>query len=209
MFLLAYCIIFPHTFQAFTFSLTLQFVTSFLLFWCLNSRLGRPFGCSQCLTVGFSSETLARCRISIKLPSVENSASRLLTADMLTLAAAAAALFSESIFACPGFNSFCPCFSLLPTEQIFQNLRQEYSRIQRRRQLEVAFNQTEACSSSDAPSPSSSLNAPSSPPGRHISCWLHTCINGCLLLLLQKAVSSSHAQLEYGCSMFFSCQTTK
>lgn len=53
-----------------------------------------------------------------------------------------------------------------PTEQIFQNLRQEYNRIQRRRQLEGAFNQTEACSSSDAPSPSSSLNAPSSPPGR-------------------------------------------
>ncbi|MEQ2175904.1 Akirin-1, partial [Goodea atripinnis] len=50
-------------------------------------------------------------------------------------------------------------------EQIFQNLRQEYSRIQRRRQLEGAFNQTEACSSSDTPSPSSSLNAPSSPPG--------------------------------------------
>nr|XP_015805533.2 akirin-1 isoform X2 [Nothobranchius furzeri] len=44
-------------------------------------------------------------------------------------------------------------------EQIFQNLRQEYSRIQRRRQLEGAFNQTEACSSS------STLNAPSSPPG--------------------------------------------
>ncbi|XP_037641606.1 akirin-1 [Sebastes umbrosus] len=53
----------------------------------------------------------------------------------------------------------------LTPEQIFQNLRQEYSRIQRRRQLEGAFNQTEACSSSDAPSPSSSLNAPSSPPG--------------------------------------------
>uniref|UniRef100_A0A3B5LG47 Akirin 1 n=1 Tax=Xiphophorus couchianus TaxID=32473 RepID=A0A3B5LG47_9TELE len=51
------------------------------------------------------------------------------------------------------------------TEQIFQNLRQEYSRIQRRRQLEGAFNQTEACSSSDAPSPSTSLTAPSSPPG--------------------------------------------
>uniref|UniRef100_A0A665TEE1 Akirin 1 n=1 Tax=Echeneis naucrates TaxID=173247 RepID=A0A665TEE1_ECHNA len=56
----------------------------------------------------------------------------------------------------------------LTPEQIFQNLRQEYSRIQRRRQLEGAFNQTEACSSSDAPSPSSSLNAPSSPPGRRI-----------------------------------------
>lgn len=53
----------------------------------------------------------------------------------------------------------------LTPEQIFQNLRQEYSRIQRRRQLEGAFNQTEACSSSDAPSPSSALNAPSSPPG--------------------------------------------
>ncbi|KAF7226811.1 akirin-1 [Nothobranchius furzeri] len=47
----------------------------------------------------------------------------------------------------------------LTPEQIFQNLRQEYSRIQRRRQLEGAFNQTEACSSS------STLNAPSSPPG--------------------------------------------
>uniref|UniRef100_A0A671W909 Akirin 1 n=1 Tax=Sparus aurata TaxID=8175 RepID=A0A671W909_SPAAU len=58
----------------------------------------------------------------------------------------------------------------LTPEQIFQNLRQEYSRIQRRRQLEGAFNQTEACSSSDAPSPSSSLNAPSSPPGRRTYC---------------------------------------
>lgn len=84
--------------------------------------------------------------------------------------------FQKSFLAvlCPGFNSFCPCFCLLPTEQIFQNLRQEYNRIQRRRQLEGAFNQTEACSSSDAPSPSSSLNAPSSPPGRRIYCWLHT-----------------------------------
>ncbi|XP_068611325.1 akirin-1 [Brachionichthys hirsutus] len=49
----------------------------------------------------------------------------------------------------------------LTPEQIFQNLRQEYSRIQRRRQLEGAFNQTEAGNSS----PSSSINAPSSPPG--------------------------------------------
>ncbi|XP_061771081.1 akirin-1 [Nerophis ophidion] len=49
--------------------------------------------------------------------------------------------------------------SRLTPEQIFQNLRQEYSRIQRRRQLEGAFNQTEA------PSPTSSLHAPSSPPG--------------------------------------------
>uniref|UniRef100_A0A674B9Y6 Akirin 1 n=1 Tax=Salmo trutta TaxID=8032 RepID=A0A674B9Y6_SALTR len=49
-------------------------------------------------------------------------------------------------------------------KQIFQNIRQEYSRYQRRRQLEGAFNQSEAaCSSTDAPS--SSLTAPSSPPG--------------------------------------------
>ncbi|XP_024241780.1 akirin-1 isoform X3 [Oncorhynchus tshawytscha] len=49
-------------------------------------------------------------------------------------------------------------------EQIFQNIRQEYSRYQRRRQLEGAFNQSEAaCSSTDAPS--STLTAPSSPPG--------------------------------------------
>ncbi|XP_061530622.1 akirin-1 [Phyllopteryx taeniolatus] len=53
----------------------------------------------------------------------------------------------------------------LTPEQIFQNLRQEYSRIQRRRQLEGAFNQTEACGPSYAASPSSSLHAPSSPPG--------------------------------------------
>uniref|UniRef100_A0A3B3Z9X2 Uncharacterized protein n=1 Tax=Periophthalmus magnuspinnatus TaxID=409849 RepID=A0A3B3Z9X2_9GOBI len=57
--------------------------------------------------------------------------------------------------------------SRLTPEQIFQNLRQEYSRIQRRRQLEGAFNQSEPCSSSDVPSPSSSLTAPSSPPGTH------------------------------------------
>lgn len=75
---------------------------------------------------------------------------------------------------------------LLPTEQIFQNLRQEYSRIQRRRQLEGAFNQTEACSSSDAPSPSSSLNAPSSPPGRKIYHWPNTHINCCLWFSLQR-----------------------
>ncbi|KAG7264110.1 hypothetical protein CRUP_018911 [Coryphaenoides rupestris] len=45
------------------------------------------------------------------------------------------------------------------------NLRHEYSRIQRRRQLEGAFNQSEAASTSDAPSPSSALTAPCSPPG--------------------------------------------
>jgi len=54
----------------------------------------------------------------------------------------------------------------LTPEQIFQNIRQEYSRYQRRRQLEGAFNQTEAqSSSSDSPSSSSTLTAPSSPPG--------------------------------------------
>lgn len=63
-------------------------------------------------------------------------------------------------------------FVFRPTEQIFQNIRQEYSRIQRRRQLEGAFNQTEACSSSDAPSTSSSLNAPSSPSGQKQSTLL-------------------------------------
>ncbi|CAL8298736.1 akirin-1 [Gadus morhua] len=47
----------------------------------------------------------------------------------------------------------------LTPEQIFQNLRHEYSRIQRRRQLEAAFNQSEAAS------PSSALTAPCSPPG--------------------------------------------
>lgn len=58
----------------------------------------------------------------------------------------------------------CPLCSVPSTEQIFQNIRQEYSRYQRRRQLEGAFNQSEAaCSSTDAPS--SSLTAPSSPPG--------------------------------------------
>uniref|UniRef100_A0A8C7FNS6 Akirin 1 n=1 Tax=Oncorhynchus kisutch TaxID=8019 RepID=A0A8C7FNS6_ONCKI len=68
----------------------------------------------------------------------------------------------------------CPSHSMSPPtmggehrltpEQIFQNIRQEYSRYQRRRQLEGAFNQSEAaCSSTDAPS--SALTAPSSPPG--------------------------------------------
>uniref|UniRef100_A0A3B3ZD76 Uncharacterized protein n=1 Tax=Periophthalmus magnuspinnatus TaxID=409849 RepID=A0A3B3ZD76_9GOBI len=60
---------------------------------------------------------------------------------------------------------YCLREELNMQEQIFQNLRQEYSRIQRRRQLEGAFNQSEPCSSSDVPSPSSSLTAPSSPPG--------------------------------------------
>uniref|UniRef100_A0A3Q2Z2D5 Akirin 1 n=1 Tax=Hippocampus comes TaxID=109280 RepID=A0A3Q2Z2D5_HIPCM len=63
----------------------------------------------------------------------------------------------------PGTDQQSPF--VFPTQQIFQNLRQEYSRIQRRRQLEGAFSQTEACGPSDVSSPSSSLHAPSSPPG--------------------------------------------
>ncbi|NP_001107272.1 akirin-1 isoform 1 [Danio rerio] len=50
-------------------------------------------------------------------------------------------------------------------EQIFQNIRQEYSRYQRRRQLEGAFNQTEPCSSTDIQSSSPALTSPSSPTG--------------------------------------------
>lgn len=65
----------------------------------------------------------------------------------------------------------------LTPEQIFHNIRQEYSRYQRRRQLEGAFNQSEACSSTEAHSPlahpstsnnpnlNPALMAPSSPPG--------------------------------------------
>uniref|UniRef100_A0AAQ4RDP2 Akirin 1 n=1 Tax=Gasterosteus aculeatus aculeatus TaxID=481459 RepID=A0AAQ4RDP2_GASAC len=77
-------------------------------------------------------------------------------------------VFTHSCFPAIQVCSWCVCGSVpveVFSEQIFQNLRQEYSRIQRRRQLEGAFNQTEACSSSDSPSPSSSINAPSSPPG--------------------------------------------
>ncbi|KAG8588146.1 hypothetical protein GDO81_005888 [Engystomops pustulosus] len=50
----------------------------------------------------------------------------------------------------------------LTPEQIFQNLRQEYTRYHRRRQLEGAFNQSEAGQSSEVQT-SSSLTAPSSP----------------------------------------------
>lgn len=90
-------------------------------------------------------------------------------------------------------EAFFPCLASLfffasSTEQIFQNLRQEYNRIQRRRQLEGAFNQTEACSSSDAPSPSSSLNAPSSPPGRGCFLFVHAYRSN-LLAFTQKAHS--------------------
>uniref|UniRef100_A0A5F8H1P2 Akirin 1 n=1 Tax=Monodelphis domestica TaxID=13616 RepID=A0A5F8H1P2_MONDO len=47
-------------------------------------------------------------------------------------------------------------------EQIFQNIKQEYSRYQRWRQLEVVLNQSEACTS-EGQSHSSGLTAPSSP----------------------------------------------
>ncbi|XP_053310783.1 akirin-1 [Spea bombifrons] len=51
----------------------------------------------------------------------------------------------------------------LTPEQIFQNLKQEYTRYQRRRQLEGAFNQSEAGSSCEGQASCSSLTAPSSP----------------------------------------------
>ncbi|XP_032988834.1 akirin-1-like [Rhinolophus ferrumequinum] len=51
----------------------------------------------------------------------------------------------------------------LPTpEQIFQNMKQEYSRYQRWRHLEAVLNQHEACPS-ESQSHSSALTAPSSP----------------------------------------------
>lgn len=53
-------------------------------------------------------------------------------------------------------------------EQIFQNIKQEYSRYQRWRHLEVVLSQSEACTSESQP-PSSALTAPSSP-GKHIWC---------------------------------------
>lgn len=46
------------------------------------------------------------------------------------------------------------CLSVF-TEQIFQNIRQEYSRYQRRRQLEGAFNQTETGVAVESSNPSS------------------------------------------------------
>lgn len=87
---------------------------------------------------------------------------------------------------------------LAPTEQIFHNLRQECSRIQRRRQLEGAFNQAEACSSSDAISPISSLNAPSSPPGQiHPSKWLCDAINSsCSSSVLNSSVMPERGKLH-------------
>lgn len=59
------------------------------------------------------------------------------------------------------------CFFLL--EQIFQNIKQEYSRYQRWRQLEVVLNQSEACTSESQPH-STALTAPSSP-GKRVLMW--------------------------------------
>ncbi|KAL6467449.1 hypothetical protein AOLI_G00221000 [Acnodon oligacanthus] len=53
----------------------------------------------------------------------------------------------------------------LTPEQIFQNIRQEYSRYQRRRQLEGAFNQSEACGTAEGSSPCPVISSPSSPSG--------------------------------------------
>ncbi|XP_034874875.1 akirin-1 isoform X3 [Mirounga leonina] len=56
-----------------------------------------------------------------------------------------------------------PCILILNlAEQIFQNIKQEYSRYQRWRHLEVVLNQSEACTSESQPH-SSALTAPSSP----------------------------------------------
>lgn len=57
-------------------------------------------------------------------------------------------------------------------EQIFQNIKQEYSRYQRWRQLEVVLNQNEACTSESQP-PSSALTAPSSPGKYTLICTAH------------------------------------
>ena len=63
------------------------------------------------------------------------------------------------------------CVSFL-LEQIFQNIKQEYSRYQRWRHLEVVLNQSEACTSESQPH-SSTLAAPSSP-GKHVLvCIIH------------------------------------
>ncbi|EHB00175.1 Akirin-1 [Heterocephalus glaber] len=56
-----------------------------------------------------------------------------------------------------------PTLRRLPApEQIFQNIKQEYSPYQRWRHLEVVLNQSEACTSESQPH-SSALKAPSSP----------------------------------------------
>ncbi|NP_001089245.1 akirin-1A [Xenopus laevis] len=51
----------------------------------------------------------------------------------------------------------------LTPEQILQNIKQEYTRYQRRRQLEGAFNQCEAGALNEVQASCSSLTAPSSP----------------------------------------------
>lgn len=48
----------------------------------------------------------------------------------------------------------------LTTEQILYNIKQEYKRMQKRRHLEVSFQQTDACCSSDVQSHASLLSGP-------------------------------------------------
>lgn len=70
-------------------------------------------------------------------------------------------------------------------EQIFQNIRQEYSRYQRRRQLEGAFNQSEACSSNDAQSSSPALTSPNSPTGSLLKSLIPTWVLKPIILTVQ------------------------
>ncbi|CAB1350829.1 unnamed protein product [Coregonus sp. 'balchen'] len=62
-------------------------------------------------------------------------------------------------------QSTCGGEHRLTPEQIVHNLRQEYSRYQRRWQLEGGFNQSESQTPSDGPGQSPGFMAPSSPPG--------------------------------------------
>ncbi|CDQ88762.1 unnamed protein product [Oncorhynchus mykiss] len=62
-------------------------------------------------------------------------------------------------------QSTCGGEHRLTPEQIVQNLRQEYSRYQRRRKLEGAFNQSQSQSLSDGPGQSPGVMAPSAQPG--------------------------------------------
>ncbi|KAK6327908.1 hypothetical protein J4Q44_G00035540 [Coregonus suidteri] len=62
-------------------------------------------------------------------------------------------------------QSTCGGEHRLTPEQIVQNLRQEYSRYQRRRQLEGAFNQSQSHSQRDGPGQSPGFMAPSAQPG--------------------------------------------
>ncbi|NP_001182092.1 akirin 1(2a) [Oncorhynchus mykiss] len=61
-------------------------------------------------------------------------------------------------------QSTCGGEHRLTPEQIVQNLRQEYSRYQRRRKLEGAFNQSQSQSLSDGPGQSPGVMAPSAQP---------------------------------------------